>query len=313
MKHSALPDVGWPSYRKACYREDEDEVASSEPSTMASPSPTKTVASSSCREQQELVFLLRHWNSEPMRRCVSMTIPMLASHVMEDAVFLGLPDLSSLPPGSPHLETFLESQEAEASRLNALQDFWARMCTFFCKRMRLTTTAFVLGIIFVHGYRSSTSTSVDSDSLSRPRGGLIYSANHLFVVALMLSNKYTEDHPYPNSSWSKHFGIPIEQLNRLEQAFLGALGYAMFVGRAEFDRWLLGLNRLCDWAGACHRRMLPQGARTSRLHDGQNGLDGLLEPGMMQVPTKGHQDYGCPVDSGLAIPSRTDPGHQRQL
>jgi hypothetical protein len=131
--------------------------------------------------------------------------------------------------------------------------------------MKLSTTAFVLGIIFVHQYRVSTAPltgdrrKTDSSPAEKVEGWagkppIIYSANHLFLVAMMLSNKYTEDHPYPNSYWSSHFGIQVEQLNRLEQSFLQHLDHTIFIRKDEFNRWVLCLSRLCQWLPMASRR-----------------------------------------------------------
>lgn len=239
------------------------------------PRTSSTTTSIPARDQQELAHLLEHWHSDGIKFSVAMSIPILVSHVFDDDVFLKLPVLSALPDQSPKIEAFLREENVpahqpaspdhkEACELNALQKYWMFICRYFCRRMKLSTTAFVLGIIFVHQYRVSTATLTghkrkEKDISSIVEGWarkppVIYSANHLFLVAMMLSNKYTEDHPYPNSYWSSHFGIQVGQLNRLEQSFLQHLDHTIFIRKDEFNRWVLCLSRLCKWLPMASRR-----------------------------------------------------------
>ena len=224
------------------------------------------------KDQQELAHLLEHWHTDGIKFSVAMSIPILVSHVFDDDIFLRLPALKALPSQSPKIEAFLnedappsqqqQQQESNDSyELNALQKYWTFICRYFCRRMKLSTTAFVLGVIFVYQYRVSTAQLTAAirrtppmERSRRSAPAVIYSANHLFLVAMMLSNKYTEDHPYPNSYWSSHFGIQVEQLNRLEQSFLQHLDHTIFVRKDDFNRWVLCLSRLCHWLPMARRR-----------------------------------------------------------
>ncbi|KAG4090830.1 hypothetical protein H8356DRAFT_1711817 [Neocallimastix lanati (nom. inval.)] len=57
----------------------------------------------------------------------------------------------------------------------------------------------------------------------------------LFVVILMLAFKYTEDHCYYISAWSKATGIPSETIHKLEVIILNILDHNLFVSQERFE------------------------------------------------------------------------------
>lgn len=308
---SAL-DTGWRRERR---QEEEwrtpSESVYSNPSSLDSPlpplpsrpsqAPTPPLISS--KDQQELSHLLENWHSDGIKLSVAMSIPMLVSHVFDDEVFLKLPSLETLPHQSPKIDALLKDDPTNSNHdndgeLNALQKYWMYICRYFCRRMKLSTTAFVLGIIFVHQYRTSTNDLVSrkGPSTNPSKPPIIYSANHLFLVAMMLSNKYTEDHPYPNSYWSRHFGIKVDQLNRLEQSFLQHLDHTIFIQKDTFNQWILCLNRLCQWLPMTgptdpvrrnSRDDYPMSAPKSAMREPDCGLGHF--PIALQHPPKHHE------------------------
>jgi len=60
-------------------------------------------------------------------------------------------------------------------------------------------------------------------------------AELLFVVILMLAFKYTEDHCYYISAWSKATGIPSEAIHKLEVIILNILDHNLFVSQERFE------------------------------------------------------------------------------
>ncbi|KAI8381152.1 uncharacterized protein BYT42DRAFT_612960 [Radiomyces spectabilis] len=59
----------------------------------------------------------------------------------------------------------------------------------------------------------------------------------LFIVSLMLANKFLDDNTYTNKTWSEISGMKVNDLNAMEAEFLGALDYNLFVRDTEFFRW----------------------------------------------------------------------------
>ncbi|KAI9281525.1 cyclin-domain-containing protein [Sporodiniella umbellata] len=64
----------------------------------------------------------------------------------------------------------------------------------------------------------------------------------LFIVALMLANKFLDDHTYTNQSWSEVSGMKVGDLNRMEAEFLSALNFRLFVRAQEFAIWKILLD-----------------------------------------------------------------------
>mgnify|MGYP001809658765 CR=1 FL=1 len=77
--------------------------------------------------------------------------------------------------------------------------------------------------------------------------GLDSNQFRLFVTSLLLADKYSEDHPYTNKSWSSLSGLPIDDINTMERAFLAVMQHALYTREAEFRDWTKSLQNLCQW------------------------------------------------------------------
>ncbi|KAI9337086.1 hypothetical protein BD770DRAFT_401374 [Pilaira anomala] len=66
----------------------------------------------------------------------------------------------------------------------------------------------------------------------------------LFIVALMLANKFLDDNTFTNKTWSDVSGMKVRDLNIMEAEFLEALEYNLFVRKDDYDNWK-GLLELC--------------------------------------------------------------------
>jgi len=65
----------------------------------------------------------------------------------------------------------------------------------------------------------------------------IGSEYRLFIVSLILSNKFLDDHTFTTKTWSELSGLSIIELNIMEREFLIGLDYKMFVSHEEFLQW----------------------------------------------------------------------------
>ncbi|KAJ7148270.1 hypothetical protein C8R46DRAFT_917011 [Mycena filopes] len=66
-----------------------------------------------------------------------------------------------------------------------------------------------------------------SNSLLAPL--LLLCPRRVFLASLMLAAKFTHDHSYANSAWSKITGFPVRDLGRCERALGDALGWHLWV------------------------------------------------------------------------------------
>ncbi|ORZ23272.1 hypothetical protein BCR42DRAFT_132456 [Absidia repens] len=59
----------------------------------------------------------------------------------------------------------------------------------------------------------------------------------LFIVALMLANKFLDDNTFTNKTWSEVSGMKVQDLNIMESEFLEALEYSLFVREESYAQW----------------------------------------------------------------------------
>ncbi|CAO3629254.1 unnamed protein product [Cunninghamella blakesleeana] len=63
----------------------------------------------------------------------------------------------------------------------------------------------------------------------------------LFIVALLLANKFQDDNTYTNKTWSDISRMKLNELDIMEFEFLDVLKYRLFIRKEEYDCWKLGL------------------------------------------------------------------------
>jgi hypothetical protein len=66
-----------------------------------------------------------------------------------------------------------------------------------------------------------------------------------FIICLILSSKYLDDITYKNKSWAFISGIPLVEVNQLEQNVLGILNYSLHVEKEVFSQQKSEILRSC--------------------------------------------------------------------
>ena len=69
----------------------------------------------------------------------------------------------------------------------------------------------------------------------------------LFVTCILLADKYSEDHPYTNKSWSSLSGLPVDDINTMERAFPFRNAARNVCQRIRVQEWTKALQNLCQW------------------------------------------------------------------
>ncbi|KAG1324174.1 hypothetical protein G6F62_009247 [Rhizopus arrhizus] len=64
----------------------------------------------------------------------------------------------------------------------------------------------------------------------------------LFVVALMLANKFLDDNTYTNKTWSEVSGMKVHDLNVMEAEFLEAIDFNLYIRAQDFAVWKILLE-----------------------------------------------------------------------
>ncbi len=63
-----------------------------------------------------------------------------------------------------------------------------------------------------------------------------YTLHRLLLVATLLACKFTEDRPVSNRFWAQVAGVPLPELNLLEERMCGLLAFKLFVREDEYAR-----------------------------------------------------------------------------
>ncbi|KAK4049474.1 PHO85 cyclin-5 [Microbotryomycetes sp. JL221] len=65
----------------------------------------------------------------------------------------------------------------------------------------------------------------------------ILCGRRMFLAALIAASKYLQDRNYSNRAWSRISGLPVNEINSNERAFLTLVGFDLHLGAAEFRKW----------------------------------------------------------------------------
>ncbi|CAO3636387.1 unnamed protein product [Cunninghamella blakesleeana] len=102
-----------------------------------------------------------------------------------------------------------------------------RFCLQVLSSTQLTESAVYLGLKYIcHLLESNPSIE-----------GAEGSEYRLFIVALMLANKFLDDNTFTNKTWSEVSGMKVQDLNIMESEFLEALEYTLFVRDEDYKKW----------------------------------------------------------------------------
>ena len=110
------------------------------------------------------------------------------------------------------------------------------------KTTKISCTVLILSLKFAQQFLHR------SRSLGSPYcAGLESNQFRLFMTSLLLADKYSEDHPYTNHSWSSLSGLPVEDVNTMERAFLAMMQHGLYTHEVDFREWTKSLQNLCQW------------------------------------------------------------------
>ena len=69
-----------------------------------------------------------------------------------------------------------------------------------------------------------------------------YNIHRLLFTSILISIKFNEDIIYDNLLYSKIGGVPVAELNKLEQEFLKRIGFSLFVSVEVYKKYYTYLN-----------------------------------------------------------------------
>ena len=59
----------------------------------------------------------------------------------------------------------------------------------------------------------------------------------LFVVALIVTQKWLNDKPFANTCWVNLLNLNVRHINLIEREFLECLDYDLYVSKGEYESW----------------------------------------------------------------------------
>ncbi|SJX65632.1 uncharacterized protein SRS1_16259 [Sporisorium reilianum f. sp. reilianum] len=121
-----------------------------------------------------------------------------------------------------------------------LRLFPRRRFTDFVRNMLNTTqvskSVIILALLYIHRLKSNNPGLRGQDG----------SEFRLFVTALMLANKFLDDHTYTNKTWSELSGLKLKDVTKMEIEFWLGLSSNIHASDADFRSWIGTLEILAE-------------------------------------------------------------------
>lgn len=74
-------------------------------------------------------------------------------------------------------------------------------------------------------------------SLLECQSSPVLCGRRMFLAALIAASKYLQDRNYSNRAWSRISGLPVNEINSNERAFLNLAGFDLHLPAADFRKW----------------------------------------------------------------------------
>ncbi|KAJ9475488.1 PHO85 cyclin CLG1 [Pseudozyma hubeiensis] len=152
-----------------------------------------------------------------------------------------------------------------------LRLFPRRRFTDFVRNMLNTTqvskSVIILALLYIHRLKSKNPGLRGQDG----------SEFRLFVTALMLANKFLDDHTYTNKTWSELSGLKLKDVTKMEIEFWLGLSSNIHASDADFRSWIGTLEILAE------RRQLALGAHEAeKVRQAALRQQGFAQPQQQQ-------------------------------
>lgn len=205
------------------------------------PPPTSTTSSSTYQPftlPYPLSSNSNNNNGFQSKRSSSAFEPLFYHHQHQQQVYISPPptptatatpiDLADFSATIVYLMWHSRKSCTNGNRVNGnASPAFKRFCLQVLSSTQLTESAVYLGLKYIcHLLESNPSIE-----------GAEGSEYRLFIVALMLANKFLDDNTFTNKTWSEVSGMKVQDLNIMESEFLEALEYTLFVRDDDYKKW----------------------------------------------------------------------------
>lgn len=211
----------------------------------------------SVEDQTIWLTLMEHWEGKTLLGLQLETLPRYWATRLESRLSVGSfasPSVLLTPPKTPTLKSnstiihstpslldcistsdrpSRESLERRTERTaHEIKDL-LRACG---GRIRLAPSWLIVATLYVERLVASQSATA-----------LTMSPSLLAFGCVLTANKFLEDAPYANRSWSDLAGMPLSKVNRCELVVLTALQHDLQVPPSTFRQWTVRLARQLVW------------------------------------------------------------------
>lgn len=186
--------------------------------------------------KSELQDMVSTWNDISFKSALTKCVPYIVGLIWGD----GLTDLGKISklPILALIKSGTSTREVEGSGT-----VWEKLFScFLYQKDTFNTSHLVLALAYVrrlkeyHDGRNGTGLQTFFDRQAYHETNQFEYA--VFLVSMVIANKYCEDQAYNNIAWAKMTGIGVHIINQLERDALAVLEHDLFFGPQEFGDWL---------------------------------------------------------------------------
>ena len=117
------------------------------------------------------------------------------------------------------------------------------------KQSRVSYSVLLVGLLYLLRFRNSIGRR-------KPQSKRFHHSHFLllmFVISLLLSNKFLHDRHSSNSAWASYSGFPLGDINRGEIFFLNVIEHDLHVEKEAFHRWVNSIFHPSNLEPYCHQ------------------------------------------------------------
>lgn len=115
-----------------------------------------------------------------------------------------------------------------------------KFCSGLLSSTRLPSTTILLGM----NYLARRMNGLNATGLFKATDGQVW---RMLTIGLLLGSKFLDDNTFQNRSWSEVSGIPVAELNTLENEWLISMDWKLYVNLDESQDFQAWMTNWSDW------------------------------------------------------------------
>lgn len=180
---------------------------------------------------------------------------------------------------------------------------------------RLPSTTILLGM----NYLARRMNIYNAAAGPTPTEGVVW---RMLTIGLLLGSKFLDDNTFQNRSWSEVSNISVEELNKMEQQWLEAMGWSLYVNLEKSDDFQAWLHSWADWRETKNMQrkatlerlapmpLAPIDTNVQRPRQYAHNYNGYIKTASIERPESGYQsayDQSAWMTNSYPTPHLTPP------